>query len=85
MGDITWPAIHKSDLLIALAWLVTQLVSMGVIDSDQSQVLLQVGSSFIAFAWLFGQAITRKGRNEVIAAKVAGDPSKALPKQKLIG
>jgi hypothetical protein len=70
MNNLTWPAISKSQLVIALGWILSQAVSMNLIDSNTSEVLLSIGSSFIAFAWLAADAVVRHSRNKVVAAHV---------------
>lgn len=86
MGDIVWPAISKSQILIALGWILSQAVSMNLIDSQTSETLLSVGASFIAFAWLAADAIVRHSRNKVLAAHAAAsNGAGALPKTTLVG
>lgn len=85
MGDITWPAISKGQIIIALGWILAQAVSMNLIDSKTSEALLALGSSVVAFAWFIADSYVRNGRNKAIAAHLAANPGKSLPKSTLVG
>lgn len=65
------PDITLAQLTAALGWVVAQLIAMGLLDSDSGQLVLQLGSSIIAGAWMIGDGILRAGRNRARAALIA--------------
>ncbi len=67
MFGLKTPDITQAQIAAAAAWVVGQLVAMGVVDNDTAQWMLQASVSFIAFGWILGDAIIRQGR-----AKAAG-------------
>jgi hypothetical protein len=62
LGNLKTPDVTMAQLIAAVAWLAMQLVGMGLIDENTSQLLVQVGSTVVAGVWVIADAIIRNGR-----------------------
>jgi len=69
------PDITLAQILAAVGWVVAQLVTMGVVDNNTSQFILQVASTGITAAWMIADAVIRHGRSKVAAAAAASNPN----------
>lgn len=70
MNQIKLPDITMVQAAAAFAWVVGQLVIMGVVDAETSKVVLSIGLTAIAAAWKIADAIIRQGRSRIAAAAV---------------
>lgn len=61
-GKLATPDVTQVQMAAAAAWVVGQLVAMGVIDNDTSQWVLQATVTVISLGWILGDAIIRNGR-----------------------
>lgn len=66
MNTIKMPDITQAQIAAGVAWIVGQAVAMGVIDNDQSGLVLQVATSVLAAVWVIGDAIIRNGRSRAL-------------------
>lgn len=75
--EVRLPDITLVQIVAALGWVVTQAIAMGFLDNDQGQVVVQIGSSVLAAAWMIGEAVIRNGRARALApgSLVPGAPS----------
>lgn len=60
------PDITLAQLTAALAWIVAQAVATGLVDNDQAQLILQVGSTGLSAVWVIADAIIRNGRSRAL-------------------
>jgi hypothetical protein len=65
------PVITQAQIAAAIAWVVSQLVAMGVLDEDSTQLVLSASSSLLAAAWMIGDAILRANRAKAAAMAAA--------------
>lgn len=62
VGKLATPDVTQAQLLAAFTWIVGQAVTMGLVDNDQSTLLLQVGVTVISAVWVVADAVIRNGR-----------------------
>lgn len=67
-GNLKTPDVTLAQILAGVAFVVGQLVAMGVVDNDQSQLFLQVATTGITAAWVIADAVIRQGRAKAAAA-----------------
>jgi hypothetical protein len=65
----TMPDITLVQLTAAIGWVAAQAVLIGLIDNNQEQLLVMIGSTVVAAAWKIADAIIRQGRAKAVAAK----------------
>jgi hypothetical protein len=75
-GNMKTPDITLAQILAGVAWVASQAVAMGLIDSNQSAFALQIASTIIGAAWVLGDSIIRQGRAKAAAAvEIAQSPA----------
>lgn len=65
---VKMPDITQAQVAAAITWVVTQLISWGIMDGAVGQRVLSASASLLAFAWILGDSIIRHGRNQARAA-----------------
>lgn len=66
MDGIKMPDITLAQIVAGVTWIIGQLVAMGVVDNDQSQLFLQVSVTFVSAAWVIADAVIRNGRSRAL-------------------
>lgn len=74
------PDVTPAQLVAFLAWIVSQAVAFGYLDTRYSQIVLSVGSTLIVVAWKLADAIIRNGRARAVAANPSLLSAPAAPK-----
>jgi len=76
------PSISQAQIAAVIGWIVAQGVGYGFLDAEQAKLVITLGSSLLAAAWMFADGWRHHGNAKVKAAAIAapGDTAAELKK-----
>jgi hypothetical protein len=73
------PAITAVQIKAALAFVISQAVAFGWLDTHRSQLLLSIGGTVVAAVWPLADAYLRAQRAKALAANPSAFPVAVPP------
>ena len=73
------PSITPVQIKAALAFVISQAVAFGWLDTHRSQLLLSIGGTVIAAVWPLADAYLRAQRAKAVASNPAAFPGTPVP------